>query len=291
MPEYLTTGELAELLRLKERKIYDLAASGSIPCSRATGKLLFPRAAIDAWIAENGAGTIEPGRAPLPNVFLGSHDPLLDWALRESQSGIATFLDGSRDGLTRFAAREGIGAGLHLYDAAAEEWNVGAVKHRLNSTGVVLMEWAKRRRGLIVGAARQDDIRGLGDLGEARIAPRQPGAGAQDFFLHLAEQAGLSSNDLNTIDPLRTEQDVALAVLEDKADVAFGLEAIAAQYRLAFVPLIQEWFDLVVDRKAWFDPPLQRFFTFCRSDAFQRHALDLAGYDVSSLGTIHFNSP
>ena len=39
--EYLTVRELAALLRLKERKIYDLAASGKVPCSRATGKLLF----------------------------------------------------------------------------------------------------------------------------------------------------------------------------------------------------------------------------------------------------------
>ena len=50
MTEYLTTRELAELLRIKERKVYDLAASGKVPCSRATGRLLFPRAEIEAWI-------------------------------------------------------------------------------------------------------------------------------------------------------------------------------------------------------------------------------------------------
>ena len=40
---YLTTKEVADLLRLKERKVYDLVAEGGIPCVRATGKLLFPR--------------------------------------------------------------------------------------------------------------------------------------------------------------------------------------------------------------------------------------------------------
>ena len=49
-PVYLTTKELADLLRIKERKVYDLAASGKVPCSRATGKLLFPAAEIRAWI-------------------------------------------------------------------------------------------------------------------------------------------------------------------------------------------------------------------------------------------------
>ena len=31
--EYLTTRRLAEMLRIKERKVYDLAASGQVPCS------------------------------------------------------------------------------------------------------------------------------------------------------------------------------------------------------------------------------------------------------------------
>ena len=37
MPEYLTTKELAELLRIKERKVYDLAAAGQVPCSKVSG--------------------------------------------------------------------------------------------------------------------------------------------------------------------------------------------------------------------------------------------------------------
>jgi len=32
-------------------------------------------------------------------VVLGSHDPLLDWAVRQSGSGLATYFDGSLDGL------------------------------------------------------------------------------------------------------------------------------------------------------------------------------------------------
>jgi hypothetical protein len=40
---YLTTRELASLLRITERKVYDPAATGKVPCSRAMGKLLFPR--------------------------------------------------------------------------------------------------------------------------------------------------------------------------------------------------------------------------------------------------------
>jgi len=48
MTEFLTTRELVDLLRIKACKVYDLATSGEVPVSRARGKLLFPRAGIDA---------------------------------------------------------------------------------------------------------------------------------------------------------------------------------------------------------------------------------------------------
>ena len=52
MSEYLTTKELAELLRIKERKVYDLVHQGAIPCSRRAGKWLFPRELVDRWMLD-----------------------------------------------------------------------------------------------------------------------------------------------------------------------------------------------------------------------------------------------
>ena len=39
MVEFLTTKELAALLRIKEHTVYDLVKEGSIPLSRVTGKM------------------------------------------------------------------------------------------------------------------------------------------------------------------------------------------------------------------------------------------------------------
>ena len=105
----------------------------------------------------------------------------------------------------------------------------------------------------------------------------------------VMEKAGLRSSDIDWTDTARTESDAALAVLEDKADTALGLGAIAEQLRLGFVPLVRERFDILVDRAAWFDPPLQRLFAFFRSSAFLAKAKELAGYDLSGLGRVHFN--
>ncbi len=288
MAEYLTTKELAELLRIKERKVYDLAASGEVPCSKAMGKLLFPREAVEAWIAGSSVGAERSKAVQLPNVFLGSHDPLLDWALRESRCGIATFFDGSTDGLTRFVNNEGVATGLHLYNPATSNWNEWAVAGQAGAMPVVLLGWAKRQRGLIVSEAGKKMIVAIQDLKGRKFTPRQADSGAQTLFNHLVARAGVSADDLHMTSPERTEADAALAVLERKAEATFGLESVARQYRLPFVPLIEERFDLLVDRRAWFLPPMQRFLDFCHSDAFRSRASELAGYDLEEFGKVRF---
>ncbi len=290
MSDFLTTKELAELLRIKERKVYDLAASGAVPCSKAMGKLLFPRDAVNAWLAEKSSGRdARKDVQPRPDVFLGSHDPLLDWALRESNSGIATYFDGSADGLSRFEHREGLAAGLHLYDAATDNWNMAIVAERCSSMPVVLIEWAKRQRGLILNQRSKTSALTIADLKGKRLAPRQKGSGAENLFRHLLEKAGLTQGDLDMAPPARTENDAALMVLENKADATFGLAAIAAQYRLPFMPIVEERFDLLIDRRAWFEPAMQRFLSLCHSGKLAARAGDFEGYDVANFGHVHFN--
>ena len=53
MKDLMTTKEVADYLRLKERKVYDLVAEGEIPCTRVTGKWLFPKHLIDIWLARS----------------------------------------------------------------------------------------------------------------------------------------------------------------------------------------------------------------------------------------------
>ncbi len=290
MSQYLTTKELAELLRIKERKVYDLAASGEVPCSRAMGKLLFPRKEIDAWLSANSSGPSAATAQERPAVFLGSHDPLLEWALRQSHCDVATFFDSSMDGLKRFSDGRGIAAGLHVFDPETADWNVPVVRQHVPGQDVVLMEWAQRRRGLIVRADEASAVRSIEDVRGRSFVPRQADAGSQHLFEYLSGKAGITASDLQQRPPALTEGDAAVAVLEGEADIAFGLEALAHQYRLGFVPLVAERFDLLIDRRAWFDPPLQIFLAFCRTRAFLDKAASLPGYDISGFGRIHFNA-
>ena len=87
MSELMTTREVADYLRIKERKVYDLVRQGNIPCSRRAGKWLFPKALIDRWVLQ-GVRSTDIALAPAPAIIAGSHDPLLDWAVRESRYDI-----------------------------------------------------------------------------------------------------------------------------------------------------------------------------------------------------------
>lgn len=287
-PEFLTVSELAELLRIKERKVYDLASSGQVPCSRATGKLLFPEAEIRAWIDARRSG---PGDASQrPAIFLGSHDPLLEWAIRQSQCGLATFFDGSVDGVTRFCNGEGIAAGLHIHDAKGDAWNIPKIRSACAGSDTVLIGWAKRTRGLVTRPGPRGTAVSLDTLHGKTIAARQPGSGADLLIRELLTGVGIAMDQVQFTDPMRSEADAVLAVAEGGADVAFGLSALASQYGLDVTPIIEERFDIVVNRKAYFEPAFQRLLAFCQTEAFRTRAAAMTGYDTDCLNEVRWNA-
>jgi excisionase family DNA binding protein len=292
LPDYLTTREVAELIRLKERKVYDLVATGAIPCVRVTGKLLFPRTLVEAWLAQHaeyggGAETLQPR----PKICAGSHDPLLDWALREAGTGLAVMFAGSLAGLERLAKGEAQMAGLHLPEGSEEAWNAQHVKRALPGQPVVLIEWARRQQGLIVPPGNPLGLKAINDLKGRRCIGRQREAGAFVLLQKLLGDAGLKLEDLKLADaPALTEQDVATAVAEGRADAGLGIATAAHQARLGFVPLVQERYDLAVWRAAYFDEPMQKLLAFARTRRFADRAAALTGYDVTGLGTVHYNA-
>ncbi len=287
--EFLTTKELAELLRIKERRVYDLASSGDVPCSRATGKLLFPRKAIDQWLVEHGSGFSALRRKERPTVIVGSHDPLLEWALRESQSGLASLFDSSADGLARFKEGEALGAGLHIYTAKGKLWNVPVVIEEIEFRRAVLVEWGWRERGFLVAPDNPKGITGWSDLKGLKIAGRQEGAGSSILMNQLAEEAGVAPAKLKISEEERSEVDCALAVVDGRVDAAFGMKCHAQQFQLGFVPVIRERYDLLVCRKGWFDEPFQGLIDFTRSRKFIEKAKSLEGYDVSDQWKVRYN--
>jgi excisionase family DNA binding protein len=293
MHDFMTTKEVADYLRIKERRVYELVRRRAIPCTRVTGKWLFPKTLIDVWLAEGAAGQAS-ARVQAPPVIAGSHDPLLDWAARESGCGLALLPGGSLDGLGRFAEGAAQVAGLHLYDAQTESFNVPAVAGTLPQAGLVLIEWAWRRQGLVVAAGNPKDLAGLEDLARdgVTVARRQEAAGSRLLLAQLLERAGLGLEDLSfTAETAHGETDLGLAILEGRADAGLAVEAAARTLKLDFLPLMRERYDLLLRRRDYFEAPVQTLLAFARGAAFRTRAEQMGGYDVSGLGRVHLNGP
>jgi molybdate-binding protein len=70
------------------------------------------------------------------------------------------------------------------------------------------------------------------------------------------------------------------------ADAGFGLRAAAAEYRLAFVPLVRERYFLAVRAKAAETAAVTRLIQVLRSPVFVRIARGFAGYRANGAGSI-----
>jgi putative molybdopterin biosynthesis protein len=291
MPELLNTDEAAAYLRLSERKLYELVAAGAVPCSKVTGRWLCPKAALDRWVASGMPNALKSLEEASPAIVGGSTDPLLEWALRESGSGLASLPEGSEAGLRRLARREVILAAIHLHmtDDPEGDANISAVSQAPGLHDAVVIGFARREQGMLVAPGNPHGIESLAQLAGTglRLAQRQEGAGAQLLLLMLLARAGI---DLRTIITMKsactTGTDLAQAVRAGHADCGIATRAVADAAGLGFVPLLWENFDLALRQRDYFLPGPSALFDFVRSDRFRQRAADLGGYDLTTSGTV-----
>jgi len=291
MPELLTTDEAAEYLRLSERKLYELVAERAVPCSKVTGRWLFPRAAFDRWVS---AGPIAPAalaQVAAPPIMGGSHDPLLEWALRESHSGLASLPEGSEEGLRRLTQGEVMIAAIHLHrlEGDDETANLEAVADTPGLHDAVVLSFARREQGIVVAAGNPLGLSDMASIAtsRARMAQRPAGAGAQLLLLALLARAGIALDDLKLAKPaFPTGPDIAQAIRAGRIDCGIATRSVARSAGLDFLPLTWERFDLVMRQRDYFMKGPQALFEFMRQASFRDRAAELGGYDVSDTGAV-----
>lgn len=290
--DLLTTAETARYLRLKERKIYEMVAEGAIPCTKITGKWLFPKAELDRWLAASVQRPPGMPRGEPAPIVGGSHDPLLEWALRESGSGLASLAEGSEAGIERLVAGETIAAAIHLHalDDPAADANVAAIRTRGDLHETVLIGFCRREQGFLVATGNPLKIASIADVVAkgARMAQRPKGAGAQLLLLALLKQANAQPEKLASGPLCPTGPDVAQAIRASRAECGIATRSVAHGAGLDFVPILWEPFDLLMRQRDYFGRPLQTLMRFLRSDDFRARAGELGGFDISGAGDVRF---
>jgi len=293
-PDLMTVTEVADYLRVRERTVYELVRTQRIPSCKLSGKLLFPKRLIELWVAQSADyPQASTHLSAPPPVIAGSHDPLLEWSVRESGCELAVAVGGSTAGMQRLLAGQAVACGLHLVDPATGEYDASVPAKSLPGLDFVVIEWARRQQGLIVAPGNPAKINAIADLRKrgVRVATRQEGSGSALLFAKLLTDAGVDVDDLKMAGkPVSSETDVAVAVREGKADAGLAIEAVAREQGLDFVPLQWERFDLAVRRMEYFEQPLQKLLAFTRTQAFRDRATSLGGYDVANTSVVVFNA-
>jgi putative molybdopterin biosynthesis protein len=229
-------------------------------------------------------------------VIVGSHDNTLDLlgntlAKQYPQFRLTSSNVGSTGGL--MALKRGIAhvAGSHLLDPETGTYNVKDVRRLIPELPVRGINLVLRQQGLILAKENPKNIRGLEDLVREEIIfiNRQGGSGTRILLDFRLKESGLEASRIRGYDQEEfTHMAVAVAVLSGRADVGLGIYAAARALDLAFIPVVQEEYDLIIPEKYWEEEKIQALLSVIGSADFQTAVSALGGYDLSLTGKVVF---
>jgi putative molybdopterin biosynthesis protein len=225
-------------------------------------------------------------------VAIGSHDPILDLAAselrtRDPRVTLASSNVGSLGGL--IALRDGLChlAGSHLLEPETGAYTLPYVEQMLEGRDIAIVRLVHREQGLIVAPGNPLALRGIADVAqsELRYVNRQRGAGTRVLLDYELQRAGI---DPATITGYAREEPthlaVAAAISAGRADCGLGVRAAARAFRLDFVPITREPYDLVMDRATADSALLAPLWALMETTEFRSAVAALGGYDTTEMG-------
>ncbi|GLS82153.1 helix-turn-helix transcriptional regulator [Paraferrimonas haliotis] len=290
-PQYLSAKQLADYLDLNEKKVYALANDGILPGTKATGKWMFPRVLIDRWLLDSCHSGLLSDRL----LITGSSDPLMEFIVSNlmqqvGNKGLVSYSGtGSRQGLALLSR--------HYADICCVHWGLSEerdIRHPALLQGYqnhqqwIMLHAFKRQYGLAVTPTLYEQCQELDTIAAQpwRWVERQEGSGSRQHMKHWLQLQHRKYQDLNRVDTAYSEQQLAGMIASGAADIGFCCQSSANQFGLAFVPLMQESFDLVMPQSFYFRQLVQAMFEQLASAKVRAKADAYGGYDFAESGRL-----
>ncbi|MDY6965279.1 MAG: molybdopterin biosynthesis protein [Halobacteriota archaeon] len=231
---------------------------------------------------------------PADLCIIGSHCiglDLLIGILSEKYGITAKIINvGSTGGLAAVRRGEADIAGLHLLNENTGEYNTPYFEDE--GIDAFLFRGYNRSQGLIVAEKNPMDIASVEDLTKegVRFINRNRGSGTR--ILLDMELKNLSSNMKKDFDEMvkeiagyeieaKSHNAVAAAVFYGRADVGMGIETVASQYGLDFIPIQVERYDLAIPTRKMGKRDVQIFLEVLRSIEFKNRLNEMPGLKIS----------
>lgn len=302
--DMMNTKEVAKYLDIHEKQVYALIREGKIPCTKVTGKWIFPKNLIDEWIQKSAKIGMREARAKSHHIAgsllaAGSNDPVLDMLIaffREAHPDFYIFSagTGSMEGLSALNSGHVDLAWCHLFDPESGLYNIPQVKRRLTGFPAVVVNLFRREVGLLTAAENPKKIAGIKDLAQdgLRFINRQEGSGIRILFDHLLSGEGIPPGKIAGYDRrVSTHLDVGLTVLSGEADAGIATVAVARLLNLSFIPITIENFDMILSKTVFFEKPVQTLIEMLRSPEFRERVRHFGEYNFTDSGKIMYSSP
>ncbi len=234
----------------------------------------------------------QEGNRALPLRIAASHDLALA-TLTESlpAAGIELELSvmGSLHALKEFAEGRADLAGFHVPIGRGATRERAPFLRWLRARRDRLIRFVDREQGLILPRGNPAQVKNLRDVANAslRFVNRQRGSGTRLLIDAMMADENLEAPAIHGYGTEEfTHAAVAATVASGGADVGFGLRAAAAEYGLAFVPLVRERYYLAVHARDADKAVVTRLIQALKSPAFLRRARRLPGYQLPATVSI-----
>ncbi len=299
----MNTREVADYLGIHEKQVYALIKQKKIPCTRVTGKWLFPKDIIDEWIHSNAQKEIGTRRAKKKanqGVLLasGSNDPILNILFTYMMNiypefHIYTSATGSTAGLNLLMQGETDIAWCHLFDPQTGEYNIPQVADLLKDLDVAVVHLFYRELGFLVSPRCEEPVKDFSDLTKKGVTfiNRQAGSGTRLLLDYNLSRLGIDPATIKGYEKeVYTHMEIGLSLLSGEADVGIASVAISRLLGLNFVPLVRESFDMVLLQKTFFDKWVQALMEVLATPEFRKKVEALGYYDFTESGKIIYSS-
>jgi putative molybdopterin biosynthesis protein len=299
MKEMLDAREVAEYLRIHMRQVYRLIKERKIPATKITGKWLFPKKLIDEFImnsARERIGTPSEKTTSGSRVVIGgSNDLALELLIKNTNVWYPQYSISSISSMGSLAALIALKNGncqvaaANLLDLETGEYNSTFIEKHFPELRGIILNLAHREQGLMVRRGNPLGIKTLGDLVRTKgsFVNRQEESGTRVLSDFLFKENGIDPASISGYDRIAlTHMEVALEIFNGLADAGIGISAVARIFKLDFIPLATERFDLIIPSENCTAGCVKALRKVLSSEEFKLSIARMGGYETRETGKI-----
>ena len=285
-----------------KKQVYHLIKIKSIPCTRVTGKWVFPKKLIDRWITtnalKNGPFIDDVLKNAAGALFAaGSNDPILDILINRMQINggrhIFSCVTGSTEGVRLLGCGFTDIAWCHLSRPDTGEYDINAIAELVPGKKTAIIQLFQRELGFITLQNSGINKTSFGSISSdgLKFINRQKGSGTRILIEHFIDSEGVDTGSITGYgDEVNTHMEAGLNILSGSADVCIATSSVAKILGLKFQPLIKESFDMILMQETFFREEVQMFIETLKSDKFRKMVSLLGNYDFTKSGKIIYTT-